>query len=72
VVLPQVKEFKHIGVPGLEIDGKSTGALVATLVDVACGGVVRSKHRHDAVRIAVGSGNVGSRARLGNRRAWRL
>jgi hypothetical protein len=61
VVLPQVEEFKHIGVPGLKINCKSTGALVATLVHVTCSGVVRSEHRHDAVGIAVGSGNVGAK-----------
>ena len=49
VVLPQVKEIKHISVPGLEINRKSAGALVATLVYVACSCVVSSKHRYDAV-----------------------
>jgi len=61
MVLPQVKELKHIRVPGLEIDSKSTGALVTTLIYVACSGVVSSKHRHDTVGIAIGSGNVGAK-----------
>ena len=61
MVLSQVKELEHIGVPRLEIDGKGTGALIATLVNVTCSGVISSKHRHDAVGIAVSSGNVGSK-----------
>lgn len=60
VVLPQVKEIEDISVPGLEIDGESTGAFVATLVYITRSSIIRSKHRHDAIRIAIGACNVGA------------
>ncbi len=60
VVLPQVKEVKHIGVPWFEVDGEGTRALVATLIDISGSRIVSSKHRNDTVRIAVGAGDVRS------------
>ena len=61
MVFPQVKELKHIGVPRLEIDGKSARAFVSALIHVACGGIIRSEHRDDSIGIAISSGNVGAK-----------
>ena len=44
--------------PGLNVDGKGTGTLVAALVDVASSGVVDAQHGDDTVGIAVGSRDV--------------
>ena len=68
MVLPQVEEFKHIRVPGLEIDGESTRTLVSTLIYIARGGVVCSKHRDDTVGIPVGPRNIRTKGQSGNRR----
>lgn len=64
VILPQVEEIKHISVPGFEIDGESTRALVATLVHVACGSIIRSKHWHYTIGVAIGTGDVGTKQKV--------
>jgi hypothetical protein len=58
VVLTQVKEAEDVGVPWLEVDGKGTGALVATLVDIASSVVVNAEHGNETIRCSVGSTNV--------------
>merc|ERR1719234_737974 len=60
MVLLQVKEVKDIGVPGFKVDSKSSRPLVATLVDIASSVVEHPQHRHQAVAVAIGAGNVGS------------
>lgn len=57
-VFAQVEPVKDVRVPGLDVDGKGTGALVAALVDVASRGVVDAEHGDDAVGVAVGSRDV--------------
>src|SRR5690606_12452352 len=58
VVLLQVEEIEHIGVPGLQVDGEAALALAATLVHVAGGVVEHAEHGHDAVAGAVGALDV--------------
>src|SRR5690242_18678436 len=58
VVLPQVEETEDVGVPGLKVDGESTRALVATLVDVAGSVVVDTEHRNKTIRGSVGSSDI--------------
>lgn len=61
MVLAQIKEFEDISVPRLDVNGESTGALVATLVDITSRSIVSAKHGDNAVRIPIGSGDVRSR-----------
>jgi hypothetical protein len=58
VVLAEVEEFKDVRVPWLNVDGKRARTLIATLVHITSSSVVGSQHRHDSVRVTVGSGNV--------------
>merc|ERR1719234_1894906 len=60
MVLLQVKEVKDIGMPGFKVDGKSSRPLVSALVDIASSVVEHPQHRHQAIAVAVGAGNVGS------------
>jgi hypothetical protein len=60
VVLAKVEEFKDIGVPGLEIDGKGTRTFVATLIDVSGSVIEDTEHGDDTVGGAVGASDIGS------------
>lgn len=60
VVLSQIKELKDIGVPGFQVDGKSTRTLVATLVNISGGVVEDTQHGDDTVRGTVGTSNIGT------------
>merc|ERR1719180_715716 len=60
MVLLQVKEVKDIGMPGFKVDGKCSWPLVAALVDITSSVVEPPQHRHQAVAVAIGAGNVGS------------
>mmetsp|Transcript_2729 Transcript_2729/g.7545 ORF Transcript_2729/g.7545 Transcript_2729/m.7545 type:complete len:206 (+) Transcript_2729:1310-1927(+) len=46
VVLAKLEELKDIRMPRLEVDGERALALAAALVDVACGRIKDTKHRH--------------------------
>jgi hypothetical protein len=61
VILAEVEELEDVGVPGLEVDGKRSWALVASLIDVAGRVVVHAKHGDDSVRVAIRACDVGSR-----------
>jgi hypothetical protein len=65
MVLPQVDEVEDIVMPRLDVDGESTEALVAPLVDIVCSCVVCAEHRHDAICVAICAGNVGTVTRTG-------
>ena len=58
VVLAQVDELEHVGVPRLDVDGERARTLVAALVDVTGGSIVRPEHGDDTVGVAVGTGDV--------------
>ena len=60
VILAKVDELKDIRMPWFEVYGERARTLVATLVDVTCGGVKCTKHGHDAIRVAISAGNVGA------------
>lgn len=60
MVFTEIDEFKDIGMPGFEVYCKCSGPLIATLVDIARGGIKRTKHWHDAIRVAIGTCNVGT------------
>ena len=61
MVLAQIKELKDIRVPRLQVNGKGTGTLVATLVNVTRSVVVHTKHRNDTVTHAIRTSNVRTR-----------
>ncbi len=58
VVLLELEEVEHVGVPGLQVDGEAALALAAALVHVAGGVVEHAQHGHDAVAGAVGALDV--------------
>lgn len=58
VVLLQVQEVKDVSMPGLQVDGKRSRPLVTALVNIASSVVEHSQHRHQAVAVAIGAGNV--------------
>ena len=58
MILAQVEELEDVGVPGFDVDGEGTGALVASLVNVAGSRVIRTKHRHNTVREVIRTDNV--------------
>jgi hypothetical protein len=58
VVFAEVDELKDIGMPWFEVYSESARALVATLVDVASGGVKRAKHGHDTIRVTISARNI--------------
>ncbi len=60
MVLAEVKELEDIRVPRLNVDGKGTGTLVATLVNVSCSVVEDTEHGNDTVADTIGTGNVGA------------
>ena len=60
VVLAKLEEVKDVGMPRLDVNGKGTFALSASLVHVTCRVVEDTKHWDDAVGGAVGSFDVGS------------
>lgn len=59
VVLAQVDELEDIRMPWLKVDRKSARALVTTLVHITSGRIEYTEHRHNTIRVAVGSGDVG-------------
>src|ERR1700761_1545510 len=68
VVLPQGDELEDIRVLGLEVDRDRARSLVATLVNISRSRVVYAEHRHNAIRVTIRSGNVGSIENLARRR----
>jgi|SRR5882762_12017816 hypothetical protein len=58
MILPQVKEFKHIIMPRLDVDSERSRAFVASLIDIAGRRVVSAEHRDDTVGVAIGSSDV--------------
>jgi len=61
VILSEVQEFEDVGVPWFNVDRKSSGSLVATLIDITGRGVVGTKHGHNTVRVSVRASNVGAK-----------
>ena len=61
MVLAEIEELEYIGMPGLEIDGKSTFAFAAALVHVAGGIVEYAQHGDDPIAGAVGAADIGAR-----------
>ena len=59
VVLSQIQKGKDIGVPWFQINGDTSLALAATLVDVTSRVVKDTQHGNNAVGSSVGAGNVG-------------
>ena len=58
VVLLQLQEVEHVGVPGLQVHGEAAFALAAALVHVTGRVVEDAQHGHDAVAGAVGAFDV--------------
>jgi hypothetical protein len=58
MVLPEIKEFEDISVPCLNVDGKRPRTLVASLINITCGGVICTQHRYNTIRVTVGTSDV--------------
>ena len=50
----------HISMPRFEVDGEGALTLTAPLIHVPSGFVKHTEHRHETVRMAVRSANVGA------------
>ena len=61
VVLLEIEKVVDVGVPGLDVNGKRTLALSASLINVTGGVVEHAQHRNNAVGRAVGSFDVRAR-----------
>lgn len=60
MVLAEVQELKNIGVPRLQVDGKSTWTLVSSLVHISGSVVEHPEHGNNTVGGTVGTTNVGA------------
>lgn len=58
VVLAQIQELENVGVPWLDVNGKGTGTLVSSLVDITRSGVISTEHGDNPVRVTIGSSDV--------------
>src|SRR6185312_17289560 len=58
MIFAQVKEFKHISMPWLQVYGKGALALSSALVHISGGVVKHAQHRHKAITGTVGATNI--------------
>lgn len=58
MILSQVQELEDVGMPRLDVDGKGTRPLVATLIDISCGVVKDAKHRYNTIRGPVSTADI--------------
>jgi len=55
-----IEKFADVVMPGIDVDGECVGTLVPALVDVAGSRVVCMHNRSNAVRLAIGAGDIGA------------
>ncbi len=60
MVLTQIQEFKHIGMPGLQVNGKSPFSFTPALVNITGGIIEYPQHGNDTIAGSIGASNIGT------------